>query len=654
MGTYRATLEIYDAATGEVILTLRTGGLIQHLVWSPDGKQLAASSEGTIRVWDSVSGKVTFTMSTAVSDRTGWKYPAMAWSPDSSSLAWVNYLPGKDTTTWIKELRLWDVAQDKSTLLRLERGKRVVRGPSLGWSPAGRWLATVRNDGVLEVWDTAVGKDVLALPSALSPDGNGSVASVWSPDGGRLAFITTDGTTIKVVDPATGKESLCVRCQTDSWVANRRPGYGVHCVLAWSPDGKRLASAIASMSNKGFVWEAEGKVWDASTGKDLLTLHLDSGVGQLMWSADGRQLVANSRDTRRMTVWDTTTGKTTGKEIPFPTPAKGSWSWLLWEPRGRHLAVGNSGTVQICDAVSAAKKALGPSLPFLCRFPQDHRLVAWAPEGRRLAVVSPDWTVKIWDAGLGKETISLGRSPRQTNALRGPYNIAPENRVVLAWSPDGEWLASSASLDRTIQVWNPATGAKRRTLPGHPKEIRSLAWSRDGQRLASAGDDGSVKVWDVATGEKVLSLGYSPQRDQSSRTAQGLSLLAWSRDCEQLAVAGADGTVTVWTIPTGKEVVTLYGPKGPVFAVAWSPDGRRLAAASGDSNIVLWDPLVAQEVLTLHYTPPSVTLWRSLAWSLDGRRLALATAEMSKGSVTIWEAAPQADAPEPAQHRPEK
>src|SRR5262249_25051238 len=136
-------------------------------------------------------------------------------------------------------------------------------------------------------------------------------------------------------------------------------------------------------------------------------------------------------------------------------------------------------------------------------------LVAWSPDGRRLAFPSPDCTVKIWDAASGKQTVSLGRSRGQTNDFS-----MPENRVVLAWSPEGERLASSASLDCTIQVWNPATGAKLRTLPGHPQEIRSLAWNRDGRRLASAGDDGTVKVWDVASGAELLSLGYSPQRDE--------------------------------------------------------------------------------------------------------------------------------------------
>jgi WD40 repeat protein len=107
--------------------------------------------------------------------------------------------------------------------------------------------------------------------------------------------------------------------------------------------------------------------------------------------------------------------------------------------------------------------------------------VAWGPDGRRLAVVNPDWTVRVWDAAAGKETLALGRS--RGVARLGELDLLdqPVNRVALAWSGDGKRLASSASLERTILVWDAATGAKLLTLPGHPQQVRSLAWGRDGK-----------------------------------------------------------------------------------------------------------------------------------------------------------------------------
>jgi WD40 repeat protein len=74
----------------------------------------------------------------------------------------------------------------------------------------------------------------------------------------------------------------------------------------------------------------------------------------------------------------------------------------------------------------------------------------------------------------------------------------------LAWSPDGQRLASAGE-DGTVKVWDTATGQETLTLKGHTGRVRSLAWSPDGQRLASAGEDGTVKVWEADTGQETPS-----------------------------------------------------------------------------------------------------------------------------------------------------
>ena len=75
----------------------------------------------------------------------------------------------------------------------------------------------------------------------------------------------------------------------------------------------------------------------------------------------------------------------------------------------------------------------------------------------------------------------------------------------MAFSPDGKRLAS-ASTDRTVKVWDAATGQETLTLKGHTDQVTSVAFSPDGQRLASASDDETVKVWDAATGQEILTL----------------------------------------------------------------------------------------------------------------------------------------------------
>ena len=75
----------------------------------------------------------------------------------------------------------------------------------------------------------------------------------------------------------------------------------------------------------------------------------------------------------------------------------------------------------------------------------------------------------------------------------------------MAFSPDGTRLASAGD-DGTVRVWDAATGQEALTLKGHTAEVSSVAFSPDGTRLASAGDDSTVKVWDAATGQEALTL----------------------------------------------------------------------------------------------------------------------------------------------------
>ena len=75
----------------------------------------------------------------------------------------------------------------------------------------------------------------------------------------------------------------------------------------------------------------------------------------------------------------------------------------------------------------------------------------------------------------------------------------------MAFSPDGKRLAS-ASLDKTVKVWDATTGQEILTLKGHTGGVLGVAFSPDGNRLASGGWDGTVKVWDAATGQEIRTL----------------------------------------------------------------------------------------------------------------------------------------------------
>ena len=110
----------------------------------------------------------------------------------------------------------------------------------------------------------------------------------------------------------------------------------------------------------------------------------------------------------------------------------------------------------------------------------------------------------------------------------------------LAFSPDGQTIASTSS-DKSVMLWDTATGQHRGTLKGHTARVDSVAFSPDGRRLVSSGDDQTIRLWDVASRQDLLRLRGHPGLVRS---------VAFSGDGRQIASASDDGTVIIWEAST--------------------------------------------------------------------------------------------------------
>ncbi|MBH8571769.1 AAA-like domain-containing protein [Nostocaceae cyanobacterium CENA369] len=209
-------------------------------------------------------------------------------------------------------------------------------------------------------------------------------------------------------------------------------------------------------------------------------------------------------------------------------------------------------------------------------------------------------------------------------------------------SPDSSLIAS-ASVDKTIKLWR-RDGTEVATLKGHTATVRSIAFSPDGQRLASASEDGTLKLWQL-NGEPALREGFPPQatgeprRGQLLRTFKGHTAsvwgVAWSPDGQFLASASFDTTVKLWK-RDGKLLRTLQGYKQGFWGIAWSPDGEIVAAANLDKTVKLWkrDTSGWQNAKSLQPLLGHTGWVVGVAFSPDGKTIASSSEDKT---VKLWQ-----------------
>ncbi|QHG17634.1 hypothetical protein A6V25_12855 [Nostoc sp. ATCC 53789] len=216
--------------------------------------------------------------------------------------------------------------------------------------------------------------------------------------------------------------------------------------------------------------------------------------------------------------------------------------------------------------------------------------VAVTPNGQQVISASDDKTLKVWNLATGEEQFTLNGHSHSVNAV--------------AVTPNGQQVIS-ASDDKTLKVWNLATGEEQFTLNGHSSYVNAVAVTPNGQQVISASDDKTLKVWNLATGKEGF---FTFIRNLITRrkifTLKGHSdwvkAVAVTPNGQQVISASYDNTLKVWNLATGEEQFTLNGHSHWVNAVAVTPNGQQVISASIDNTLKVWNLATGEEQFTLN------------------------------------------------------
>ncbi len=164
----------------------------------------------------------------------------------------------------------------------------------------------------------------------------------------------------------------------------------------------------------------------------------------------------------------------------------------------------------------------------------------------------------------------------------GPVNSA-------AFSPDGTKLVTAGD-DGTVIIWDVATAEALMTLSGHTDLVEDAVWSPDGKYIASSSADNTAILWDASTGEEIRQ--FSGHTDWVRR-------VAFSPDGKTLVTASDDMTARIWDVATGQTLHILSGHTDVVSDAVFSPDGKMIATSSWDNTAMIWDAATGQPIHVL-------------------------------------------------------
>jgi len=597
-----------------VVFTLHHQGPVEDILYSADWTRLiTASDDGTVKIWNANTGEELLTLNTGPTNSISLD-PA-----DDGALLAAAFYDTKDASVWNTE-----TGQQVLTLSGHTAGINEIQ-----YSPDGTRIATAGNDNTARIWDAASGMELLTL----SDFADIVINIAFSPDGTRLATSSDDGT-VKIWDTATGQRVLTLSDFDDSILDLKFSQDGTMLTTSGADSNKiQLWNAITGqiirtlVSGEGLYIDSNDEenliatpgergtasVWDATTGEKLLTLYGHaSSVNRLAFNHDGTRLATASNDgTAR--VWDITPE---GSHEWLTIAKQTDWIWdANYNPDGTKIVTASfDGTAKVFDAKT------GTELLALLGHDGGAYSAVFSPDGSRIATSGKDNTAKIWDAATGVQLLTLSG--------HGGGNIGSflTGVVSVDYSPDGTQLAS-AGADGNVILWDANNGKQLKQISNNGIGITKVEFTPDGTHLlfttdqppavSASGEDATVQLWDLAN-DKQIFVASQPIR------IWGLDI---NHDATRIVTGGFGGIVRIRDIGMGQVLFELSGLTTTTGGVAFSPDDSTIATSNGD-GIKLWDANNGKQILSL-----TDEAGFAFAFSPDGTRLLTTRAD---GSVHIF------------------
>lgn len=232
--------------------------------------------------------------------------------------------------------------------------------------------------------------------------------------------------------------------------------------------------------------------------------------------------------------------------------------------------------------------------------------LAFTSDGRTLVSASIDKTIRVWDSwvGLQKRTIDAHGAGVNSVAIGG------EDKVLV-----------SGSFDKTAKSWDMESGQVIGTFPGSHTQILTVSISVDGRLLASGSEGGSIRLYDYPSGSELKHI--------SGRAGSVWSVVI-SPDKKTVVGALQDGVIKTYDVDSGRELNSIRATRGAVWSVALAADGQTLVSGTDSGSVAVWDLLSGHKVRTLQDRPPGTL---SVAISADGR---IAASGSEDGTVKAW------------------